>query len=171
MMRVKFNAAQLEASIQNLAERAAKGASEEMRRAAIKIRNLARDYAPVKTGLLERSIDYMTVKGSDRRNVFVIYIDLDEVDPKGKAVGDYAWIMEEELHPFGRQKGERRYTLGKGSLAKAAGGKKVGGRFLARATREGSKDLLAKMNGAVARSLSSARFADIRYQREQDDEE
>ena len=171
MMRVKFNAAQLEASIQNLAERAVKGASEEMRRAAIKIRNLARDYAPVKTGLLERSIDYMTVKGSDRRNVFVIYIDLDEVDPKGKAVGDYAWIMEEELHPFGRQKGERRYTLGKGSLAKAAGGKKVGGRFLARATREGSKDLLAKMNGAVARSLSSARFADIRYQREQDDEE
>lgn len=166
-MRVKFNPRLLEASIENIAERATKTASAEMRKAAIRIRDLARDYAPVKTGLLQREIDYMTVKNQARRNVFVVYIDVDAVDPKGKALGDYAWIMEEQLHPFGRQKGERRYTLGKGSREKAAStGKKVGGRFLARATKEGSKNLLAIVNGAVARSLGGTRLVDIAYQRD-----
>ena len=165
-MKVKFNPRLLEASIENIAERAGKSASAEMRKAAIRIRDLARDYAPVKSGMLQREIDYMAIKGANRRNVFVVYIDVDAVDPKGKALGDYAWIMEEQLHPFGRQKGERRYNLGPGSRAKAnRTGKKVGGRFLSRAIKEGSKDLLAKVNGAVSRSLGSTRLVNIAYQR------
>lgn len=165
-MKIRFNPTQLEASIRNIADKAAKNASAEMRKTAIRIRDLARSYAPVKSGTLEDAIDYATLK-ENRRNVFYVYIDLDVAAPGGKLVGDYAWIMEEELHPFGRQKGKRYYTLGPGSAAKAASGKKVGGRFLSRAVRDGAKDVLKDARNAVSRTLSNSRGMNVQYQREE----
>jgi len=158
-----FNARHMETSIQNLAERASKSASREMRKSAIKIRDLARSYAPYETGALERAIDYSTVKSANRRNVFVVHVDETRLNAKGKLVGDYFRIMEKELHPFGRKSSKRYFTLGVGSRAKAAGGKKVGGRFLARAVKDGTVDMLANARAAVTRSLSGIQFIDSDY--------
>jgi hypothetical protein len=167
MFRVKFNAAQLEASLQNLADMAAKNASETLRKTAIRIRDLAREYAPVDTGLLESNIEYAAFKDERRRNVFVVYINLDAVNEKShKDLGDYAWIMEEELHPFGRQKSRLYFKLGKKSALKAASGRKVGGRFLSRAIQEGTKQMVAEATAAVSRTLSGNRMVAMNYQRE-----
>lgn len=164
-LKFNFNAAALEASISNLATRAARGASEEMRKTAIKIRDLAREYAPRDTGALEDAIDYMTVKGANRRNVFVVYIDLDKANSNGGVVGDYAWIMEQQLHPYGRRSGKIEFNLDIGSLLKnAAMGGKVGGRFLERAMKDGSADMLANATAAVSRVLGG-RLINLDYQR------
>lgn len=166
-MKVTFNARQLEAAIENIADAAAKGASASMRKAAVKIRDLAREYAPFKTGALENAINYETVKGARNRNVFVVYIDMDAAASKGRNVGDYAWIMEEELHPYGRQRGKIHFDLGDGSNMKILmTGKKVGGRFLSRAVKEGSQEVFANALSAVARVLRNGRLVNIDYQRE-----
>lgn len=159
-MEIKFNPRMLEANIQNLADRAARGAAEELRKTAIKIRDLARDYAPIKTGDLERAIDYgSTNTGINRRKVFSVYIDLDSKHGKNKQIGDYAWEMEDGLSPYGSGK----YNLGFGSLIKRGSGLKVGGKFLARAVREGTKGLEQRCEVAVKRSLSSDRTINMDY--------
>lgn len=163
-MKIRFNPRQLEASIQNIADRAGKNASAELRKVAIKIRDLARDYAPRKSGTLEEAIDYAAIKDG-RRNMFVVFINMDVVAPGGKMLGDYAWVMEEELHPHGRKKGKRYYTLGAGSKRKAAGGKKVGGRFMRRAVKDGTKDLLKDVTNAVGRTLGG-RVTGVKYERD-----
>lgn len=151
-----FNPKQLEANIQQIGERAVKGMHLVAKRRALKIRDLAREYAPVKTGLLERSIDMATYKDEKRRNTYVVYIDLDALRYAGGGdLGDYAFLMEEELKPYGSGK----YNLGVGSLLKkAATGKKVGGRFLRRAVKEGSEAFLDEMVVAVRRVTSDQRI-------------
>ena len=155
---IRFNPAQLELVMQQVGERALKHMSEHMRKTAIRVRDLARSYAPRDTGLLEDSIDYaVTATGINRRNVFVVYIDVDAVRRRGVGtLSEYAWLMEENLHPYGRGLvNGRELYLGKGSKAKRAGGKKVGGKFLARAVKEGMKDVSAmeREAGAKVRSM------------------
>lgn len=166
----------MELQIEQIGERAVKGMSEVMRRHAIRIRDLAREYAPVKTGLLESAIDYDMVKVG-RRNSYVVFIDLDATKTTGKEghvteLGEYAFLMEDSLRPHGRKgKALNRGTL---SLAKAATGKKVGGRFLARAVVDGTRDVLGDAAKEVRRATSTTGTSVVgtRYQRssEGDDE-
>lgn len=172
VMKVRFNPQALEAAINQIGTHAVKGMSMKMRRTAIRIRDLAREYAPVKTGDLERAIDYAHIKDG-RRDAFVVFVNVDAARsgqtqdglPKDGQVGEYAWIMEEELHPYGRQKGARRFTLGPKSQDKADSGKKVGGRFLARAIRVGTEQLLADMVAEVRRVTGGPRVGPTRYER------
>lgn len=173
-LTINFKPDLLETAIRQIGDRALKGMSGKMRKIAIRMRDLARDYAPVKTGLLEDSINYSAVKDG-RRNAFVIYVDLDAARRSGDGtgvLGDYAYIMEERLHPYGRQMGGRRLTLGKLSAQKAASGKKVGGRFIARAYREATKNIEAELADEVRRVLGRPRLSDVAFQRERfgDDE-
>jgi len=171
---IKFKPDLLEAAIAQIGERAIKGMSGKMRQVAIRIRDLARDYAPERTGLLEKSIHY----GSKRVNrhgrlAFFVWVDLDAAaGSKGtKELGDYAFIMEEELHPHGRQRGARRYELGPKSVAKAASGKKVGGRFLARAFRDATRGLEQEMAAEVRRVLNGGRDSGVGYERVRDEDD
>jgi hypothetical protein len=166
----------MELQIEQIGERAMKGMSEVMRRHAIRIRDLARDYAPIKTGLLENAIDYDMVKVG-RRNSYVVFIDLDATKTTGKEgnvtqLGDYAFLMEEGLRPLARK--GRVFNLGTLSRAKAATGKKVGGRFLARAVADGTRDVLGDAAKEVRRATSTTGTSVVgtRYQRssEGDDE-
>lgn len=165
-MSIEFNPGVLELKISQIGERAMKGMSARMRQHAVRIRDLAREYAPVKTGKLESSIDYETIR-EGRRNAYVVFIDVDAMRDNGKGqVGDYAYIMEEELHPYGRQKGKLYFRLGEKSKTKAATGKRVGGRFLARAIRDGTKDVFKDMVSEVRRvtggsTLGSSYVRDI----------
>jgi hypothetical protein len=168
---IKFNPRQLELVMQQVGERAVKHMSDHMRDTAIRIRDLARDYAPVKTGLLEENIDYaVSATGINRRNVFVVYVDIDAVRKRGEGtLADYAWLMEENLHPYGRGLvNGRELYLGPGSRKKRAGGKKVGGKFLARAIKDGMKDIstMEREAGAqVRRMLSGGRMVPMRNSR------
>jgi hypothetical protein len=161
VFRVKINPRQLQAAITNEAERASSNASRSLRRAAVRIRDLAKEYAPTDTGTLENAIDYGTVMGLNRRKSYVVFIDLGAIHPDGGTVADYARIMEEQLHPYGRKKGDIRFDLDTGSIAKAATGKQVGGKFLARAIKEGVKDMLENATMEVRKSLQSGRVIGI----------
>lgn len=153
-LKMLTNPSAMEAKLTQVGDRAVKGMSERMRRHAIMIRDLARSYAPVKTGLLERSIDYAVIRDG-RRNGYVVFIDLDAVKytAEGKSIilGSYASLMEDRLRPHGRMGPELH--LGTLSKAKAAGGKKVGGRFLSRAINEGLRNIKAEMQEAVNRAI------------------
>jgi hypothetical protein len=143
-LELKFNARELEAGLHQIGDRAMKGMTAHMRKTVIRISDLARDFAPVRTGLLENSIKWAAMPvGVNRRHVYVVYVDVEAVRREGNGtLGDYAWIMEEHLHPYGRgtYKG-RHFGLGPGSQAKASSGKKVGGKFLQRAMKLGIKSL------------------------------
>ena len=109
-LETTFNPAIFEARLNQKGERAIKGMSDRMRRTAIRIRDLAREYAPVKSGLLEKSIDYITLRDARNRNAYIIYIDLDALrtGKRQGRLGDYAWIMHSQLRPFGN-KGKPRH--------------------------------------------------------------
>lgn len=149
-MRVKFDVGAMTARIENLAQLASTNASRTMRRAAIRIRDLAISYAPVDTGALEGAIDY-GVNKEGRRNTFVVFIDLRKIGNGGKPIEDYAWIMETQLHPFGRRAPGAKYF--KVRAASAAKGSKVGGRFLDRAIDEGIKDIVDDVRKEVSRTF------------------
>jgi hypothetical protein len=171
-MQMRYNPSMLEARLNQIGDRAVKGVSDVMRRAAIRIRDLARAYAPVKTGLLERSIDYAVIRDDKRRNSYIVFIDLDEikVNTKGnvKELGDYAFLMHEGLSPYG----SGAFKLGKKSAAKRARGKKVGGRFLTRAAKDGLGDILGEAAKEVRRVTGSgASSVGVQYQRIDDDED
>lgn len=143
-LQVKYNRNALEASLTQIGDRAVKGMSDRMRKRAILIRDLARAYAPYNTGLLERSIDYETIRQGGR-NAYVVYIDVDAARTTGRGqLGDYAWIMHTQLRPYGNQ--GKPYQLGPGSRAK---GRKVGGLFLTRAIKDGMAGLMEEMGQAV----------------------
>lgn len=158
-MTVNFDPALLEAAIRNITERASHNASRTMQRAAIRIRDLARDYAPEKSGALERAIDYGTIKDpGTRRNVYVVYVDLDMASGKHKRVGDYAWLMEEGLE----NGGSGRYKLGDISMQKLWSGKKVGGKFLQRAIEVGTDRIIGDVAASVASALGG-RLINMNY--------
>lgn len=152
-LKYSYNSSMLEVALTQIGERAVKGMSDKMRTRARKIRDLAREYAPIKTGLLERSIDYVTQR-ENGRNKYVVYINLDAPATGGKSLGDYATIMHAQLRPYGTA-GGKRYFLGILSQAKAASGKKVGGLFLQRAIAEGLKGFGEEMAGIVKSTTRS----------------
>ena len=162
-LRIDFNPQQLEANIRQIGLKAVKGMHLKAKRRALKVRDLAREYAPTRTGLLERNIEMMTTKDGTR-NSYSVYIDLDAARYSGTGeLGDYAWLMEEQLQPFGIGK----YNLGMGSLLKkAATGKKVGGRFLRRAVQDGSKTFMDDMLVEVRRVTGDARMVNMNYERD-----
>ena len=73
-MTLLTNIGELELKLLQVGDRAVNGMSDRMRKHAVLIRNLARDYAPVKSGLLEENIDYETIK-EGRRNAYVVFVD------------------------------------------------------------------------------------------------
>lgn len=161
-MTLLTNIGELELKLLQVGERAAKGMSDRMRKHAVLIRNLARDYAPVKSGLLEENINYETTK-EGRRNAYVVFVDTSaervRVSEQGNVtidtLGDYALLMERELHPYGRGRFKK---LGLRSKAKKASGKKVGGRYLDRAIKDGTATLMPDLIDAVKRATEGISF-------------
>lgn len=165
-MKIEFNFRKIEAKILQTGERAVKGMSAVMRKRAVLIRDLARSYAPVQSGLLERNIDYVTLKDANRRNTYLVYIDTDAAAGRRHGtLGDYAAVMERRLRPYG----SGGFQLGKLSRAKAAGGAAVGGRFFKRAVEQGTKLLREEMQAAargktfasVAPEVTRAKFRPV----------
>lgn len=110
---------------------------------AIKLRDLARKFAPEDRGNLEKAINVFPAelegairdeRGRFARQEIEVVIDMDmpiEERP-GKTVGDYAYEMHEHMEPYGNF-----YNLGPKSLAKQdREGVVVGGGFLERAAEE-----------------------------------
>lgn len=143
-------------------EKAVRGASIQMKKEAIGIRDLARQMAPIDEGDLEKSI-IVTDEGGGRdestgrflRKYFAIGIDENatSTDRTGNtvSVASYAYLMHEYLAPYGNV-----YQLGPKSRAKQAGSSVVvGGKYLERAAAEREKGLVNRIIERVDAELDN----------------
>ena len=149
-MKIHFDVGALEVGIRSLAEKASSNGSRALRRTAIRIRDLAIGFAPRDTGTLENAIDYGVLRDG-RRNMFVVFLDTSKTQDNGKSLSEYAWIMEGQLHPFGKVvPGAKYFKVRAKSKAK---GPKVGGKFIERAIKEGIKGMEEEVRLEISRSL------------------
>jgi hypothetical protein len=125
-------------------QRTSKKLLRHMRSSAIKIRDLAREFAPVDEGNLEEAIVVAESKeGFMGRNRSVEMIG---VDPSrlGEGYTKYGFRYDIQMH-------EGVYDLGDASKAKAnSNGKKVGAKYLSRAWQELEPQITAKAKAIVA---------------------
>jgi hypothetical protein len=154
-LTLKMNTQALEFSMRQIGERAVKGAAEKMRRRSIKIRDLARAYAPVDTGSLRDAIDQEeSIDPGTRRKMFVVFIDPEAAyeGSDSKTVGDYGMLVERHLSPFGDGSlNGRRFRI------RDRSDPKKGGRFLSRATKDGTRGIEAEIAAEVRRILGGGR--------------
>ena len=137
-------------------DRATKGVVDQMRREAERIKELARRFAPIDHGNLEKAIKLATLGGGRdamgrfARKSFEVYIDMDAVAYDGRTVGRYAYVMHELLLPYGAG----GYNLGPRSRMKQNSQvEAVGGRFLERAAEEVSKDMMNRLIDVARREF------------------
>lgn len=132
-------------NLRQIGEHAVKGVSDEIRRGAYEIRDLAREYAPVDEGNLEEalSIEINRDDINGRLQAFV-YIDLTVAAKKSPTgnVGGYAMRMHEGF-----------YKLGRKSRAKDGGRGRVGRKFLQRAADDLSDEIMQRVQTKIARYL------------------
>jgi hypothetical protein len=150
-LSVKMDSDAMIAELRNIAQRANSNAARTLKRASIRVRDLAKQYAPKDTGSLEESLDYGDRRDTNGRNVYLVFVTGDYRHKGGKKmVGQYADIMENELTPYGK------YKLGSGSQTKADSGKAVGGKFLERAVDKVSESITDEMMAAARAALSAS---------------
>lgn len=115
-------------------------AYEEMVLGAMEIQDLAREFAPVDEGNLEKAIKVREEKNSLSVSV---YVDGRVREKRGRKVARYATIMHESV-----------YDLGTRSQAKAdATGKEVGRKYLERAFAELENELTRAVEAALRNVL------------------
>lgn len=155
---------QLSLVLEQVTDRSVRGVQNVLEDGAYWIGQTAKEYSPVDTMNLENAIKIMKAQdGSNRRNVFYVYVDESEpasaenddgdVYPSsaGKTVGDYALLMHEGLAPYG----SGAFELGKKSQRKAAMGLDVGGKYMSRALEDHADDIYNRSEAALSRALGA----------------
>jgi hypothetical protein len=148
-LRVDFDIDSLIAQLDAVGKDTTKAAQNAMKAGGKDIRDLARDYAPIDDGDLEKAI----VTQVDGKTVFV-GIDPRAVDEHGRPVVGYATLMHEYQAigaPGPLPKASGLYGLGKKSVAKDGGRGIVGGKFLERAFNELARKIVANAAFRVKR--------------------
>ena len=136
---------ELDYNLKQTGAKTVRGVSEQMRKEAEAIRDLARKFAPIDEGNLEDAIEMAEEGGRDAmgrftRKQYAVFVDLLH-GANGKVVGDYAYLMHEHLTPYGP------YGLGKLSQAKQAmQPEMVGGQYLARAVQEVTRSMMQRIS-------------------------
>lgn len=155
---------QVRARIRNITEDSVKGAYTVMADEGEKVRQIAKQFAPVWTGALEESITLRKVKGEANRYEIEIYLD-PSYTSQGESVATYGPKMHTFLSPhastgsYGMTAAEDSdderggyYNLGPRSEAKDGGSGIVGGTFLMRALRSRAGVVGRRMAEAVRRA-------------------
>lgn len=154
--KVKCNVDSITMAITQIGDRAIRGISDVMKEEGEKIRDLARDNAPVDEGDLERAIKMEVDRsGAHGRTQVYVYVDESVTGDDGKPVEQYAKLMHEGLAPYGSglygDVDNPKYPDTK-SKKKKAMGFDVGGKFLTRALAD-RYDIMMEKVRAVARRI------------------
>lgn len=151
---------QMFTKLQQLGPVAVKGMSQIMQHFGDKIRDRAREYAPVDDYNLEKAIIKETrYDGINRRSTVSIYVDLTK-SGKRQTVGGYAEAMHERL-AIGLRREEAlmqgyAFGLGDRSWKKDAGRGIVGGKFLTRAISDYKQEVLAAAKNRIRSDVRDA---------------
>lgn len=153
IIKTNFSAKGLGARIQQVGDKSLASALEVMREESEKIAELARSFAPIDDGDLEKAIQVVEKRdGINGRVAITIQIDPSARNEKGIPVELYAIEMHEG-QSIGANNGTHAFGLGKRSAAKDAGRGIVGGKFLERAARS-RMGMIGKKIAAILRGLS-----------------
>lgn len=128
-----------------------------MRDESERIQKLAQANAPVDKGDLEGAIKIDEDRGGINRRVrLLVYVDPDHPDGtrSDSTVGDYMMEMHEGLAPYG----SGAYHLGPLSIAKAAAGNDVGGKYFERAYLERQSHIASRVHQMVQNALRSGKL-------------
>jgi hypothetical protein len=143
-MGVKFYTGSLTAVLNTITSRIEDKAIKKLESSAIKVQELAVEYAPVDEGNLEDSIKVSNTESSGGDTVVDVFVDGDVPSSDGGKVSDYANKIHE-----GRFK-----QLGPKSQQKAASsGKAVGPKFLERAGEELTEEIFAEIFNEVRKNI------------------
>lgn len=143
--------------LRQLGEKTVKGVSQVMQNYGDKIRDRAREYAPVDEHDLEKAIVKSTnYNGPNRRSIVSIYVDMTKAAGV-HTVGSYAILMHESL-AIGLRREEALvrgylYGLGPKSQKKDAGRGIVGGKFLTRAINDYKKEAIAAAKARTSKEV------------------
>lgn len=144
-----------EIMLAQVSETTKRRAVKKLHEKAVEIANLARKYAPIDEGNLEKAIKVFPETIGERarneagqfvRQEVFVYVDLDMPVPErpGETVGKYAYTMHEHLTPFGP------LNLGERSVEKQSGQREmVGGKYLERAMNEIGDSVLGEVTLSV----------------------
>lgn len=144
-----------EIMLAQVSETTKRRAVKKLHEKAVEIANLARKYAPIDEGNLEKAIKVFPETIGERarneagqfvRQEVFVYVDLDMPVPErpGETVGKYAYTMHEHLTPFGP------LNLGERSAEKQSGQREmVGGKYLERAMNEIGDSVLGEVTLSV----------------------
>lgn len=144
-------------TLEQVGQKALKGAIVAMRAQAEKVAEKARDYAPVDEGNLEKAIKVRDTAGGRNalgqftRKGVEVYVDQDMPVPgrPDKTVGDYAYEVHEHMEPAGGP-----MKRGPKSEAKDGGRNLVGGGYMTRAADDAEKEVLAAVAAAVRLAIT-----------------
>ncbi len=144
-----------EIMLAHVAENTKRRAVRKLHEKAKEIAALARKYAPIDEGNLEKAIKVFPETIGERarneagqfvRQEVFVYVDMDMPVPErpGETVGKYAYRMHEHLTPFGP------LNLGELSAAKQSGQREmVGGKYLERAMNEIGESVVGEVGFSV----------------------
>lgn len=147
--------------LKQVGETVVKGVSQVMQNYGDKIRDRAREYAPVDEHDLEKAIIKSTnLNGPNRRSTVSIYVDISR-SAGVQTVGSYAVLMHERL-AIGLEREEALaqgylYGIGPKSKLKDAGRGIVGGKFLTRAINDYKKEAIAAAKARTSSELKGLR--------------
>lgn len=143
--------------LQQVGEKAVRGAYAAMRAEAETVADYAREYAPVDHGNLEEAIKVRETGGGRNelgqfaRKSVEVYVDTSMPVPErpDKTVGDYAYEVHEHMEPTGgpMKRGEQ-------SEAKDGGRNVVGGGYMSRAANDAEKHVVEAIAAAVKLSIT-----------------
>ncbi len=120
---------------------------------AEKIRDLAKEFAPVDdynlVEAIQTDIESRDASGRFKRKEVTVFVDMEKANDDGTKVGDYAMLIHEYLQPYG----SGDLNLGKKSQQKDAGRRVVGGKFLERAILERALPMIDRLEAVAQQHM------------------
>jgi hypothetical protein len=144
---------ELKLNLERLAETTGNQLFMAMLEEAEKIRDLAREFAPVDeynlVNAIQTDVESRDSSGRFKRKEVTVFVDMNMVNDDGTYVGDYAMLIHEYLQPYG----SGDLNLGKKSQLKDAGRRVVGGKFLERAILERALPMIDRLEAVAQQHM------------------
>lgn len=144
---------ELKLNLERLADTTGNQLFLAMLQEAERIRDLAKEFAPVDdynlVEAIKTDVEARDALGRFKRKEVTVFVDMEKQNDDGTVVADYAMLIHEYLQPYG----SGDLNLGKKSQQKDAGRRVVGGKFLERAILERALPMIEKLEAVAEQHI------------------
>ena len=151
-----YGANEVSAELENRFKASSQACRDVLEDYAYSIQELAKAQAPEKSGDLTESIEAKKLPnaGFGRRNTWVIYVDGDALNSKGRRIGFYAGIRHDSIYNLGPGSVQKDRALKRNPLFRNAS---VGRGYLSKAVEFYYDDILKELRDASRNELTRRR--------------